>query len=217
MTPHRPIVLIGTVHLDPDGAEALDRLLRKLQPAVVTVDVSPFAIEFRRARGKKLLEVLAPRRGPDGRLPPALEAVAAQLAVPFEARVAGEFAAAAGIEARFLGDSEESRFRLHLLETELFAPENLDRLAVAPQPSLAEQVRAERARARSRLSAGNGIPGPASLQAADSRMATLLENIPGEDLLVHITGWEHLPGLESRLARHHPRALLLAPEAVISG
>lgn len=216
-------VLIGTVHLDPDGESVLGAALRSFQPGLITVDVSPYAVEFRRTRGKELLARLDPYRGVDGNLPDGLVAVAGQLEVPFEVRAAESHAARMGIPCRLLGDSDESRRRLKLLEEELFDPANLARLARMeasspggngeiwpPSQTLAEQVRREWARARQTMVPGGRPEGAVRLAPGDDRMAACLRAQEAGGRLLHVTGWEHLPGLLQRLVDRHPQAFLLA-------
>lgn len=198
-----PLTLLGTVHLDPAGEARLRAALGQLRPARVTVDVSPFALEFRRTRGEALRARLAPYRRLDGTLPPGLEAVEAQLALPYEWTAAQTYAASAGdLPVEALGDSETSRQWLTLLEHDLFAPDNLASLAAADRPILAEQVAWEWARARRHWRNGPilGSEERARRQAEDARMARLLADPARSSGLVHVTGWEHLRGLAAALA-----------------
>ena len=52
------LVLVGTVHLDPQGHAALLALLHELKPDAVTVEVSSYAIEYRRTAGPEVGAVL---------------------------------------------------------------------------------------------------------------------------------------------------------------
>lgn len=195
------LTLLGTVHLDPSGEARLLGALGALRPAAVTVEVSPYALEFRRTRGPALRARLEPFRRPDGTLPPGLEAVEAQLALPYEWTAALAYAEGAGLPVEALGDSETSRRWLALLEHDLLDPENLDILAAAEVPILAEQVAWEWASARRHWRAGKtlGSEEVARLQAEDARMAQHLAAPARPAGLVHVTGWEHLRGLAAAL------------------
>lgn len=203
--------LIGTVHLDPAGEARLRAALGTLRPRVVTVDVSPYAIEFRLRRGEELRGRLDPFRGPDGGLPPGLEAVAAQLLVPYEWTAAAAYAAETAIVAEPVGDSAASREWLELLEKELLAPANLACLAREEVPILSEQVAWEYATARRHWREGKamGEADREGVRAADARVATLLAARPDRKGLVHITGWEHLAGLAAALELPPARCTLL--------
>ncbi len=203
--------LIGTVHLDPAGEARLRAALGTLRPQAVTVDVSPYAIEFRLRRGEELRGRLDPFRGADGTLPPGLEAVSAQLLVPYEWTAAAAYAAETGIPAEAVGDSGASREWLELLENELLAPANLARLAREEVPILSEQVAWEYATARRHWREGKatGEAGRERLRAADTRMANLLAARPDRKGLVHVTGWEHLAGLSAALELPPARCALL--------
>ena len=93
------LVLIGTVHLDPDGYGLLLPLLESLNPVTVTVEVSSYALEFRRTKGTELLARLDPFRLPDSTLPAGLQPVLAQLEIPYEYRAAKEYSDRTGAAA----------------------------------------------------------------------------------------------------------------------
>lgn len=200
-----PLTIVGTVHLDPAGYGLLFRALEAIGPDLVTVDVSRFAVEFRRSRGPGFLDRIARFRRADGTLPPALVAVEAQLAVPYELRAAEDWCRTSSARLIQVGNDDESRALLDLFETELMSPEHLARLAVEPAPSLAAQVRRQWETAR-RSPRNSGAVTP-----ADERVAALL----GETLtstqghLCHITGWTHLAPLSKLLGSRAPEILFL--------
>ena len=55
--------LLGCVHLDPDGPRRLSCALEALRPDLVTVEISPFGIRFRKLHGRRLLKLLESRLG----------------------------------------------------------------------------------------------------------------------------------------------------------
>lgn len=118
-------VLVGVVHMDPQGPKMLGEFLEDLVPQWITVEVSEYALAFRRERGTELLEQLDEFRGGDGKLPGGLSGVAAQLQVPFEVAVAEQ----RGCPVHLVGDSEFSRHYLELFETEIMDHDNLSRLS----------------------------------------------------------------------------------------
>jgi len=199
------LTIVGTVHLDPAGYGRLLHALAAIGPDLVTVDVSRFAVEFRRSRGPAFLDRISRFRRADGTLPPALEAVAAQLAVPYELRAAEDWCRASSALLTQVGNDDESRALLECFETELMSSENLARLAAEPAPSLAAQVRRQWETVRRKVRNRDAVT------PADERIAAIL----GEPLassqghLCHVTGWTHLAPLAKLLERWSPEILCL--------
>jgi len=198
--------LLGTVHLDPDGPRRLARRLAALRPATITAEVSPYALEFRRARGPGLAARLDPHRREDGTLPPRLAALAAQLEIPFEYRIARDHARQQGARVFAVGDSAISRALLGLLVAEAFSASNLTTLAAGELPDLPTTARWERERA-ARLW-DDPLPRDTVRQAQIDQIERGLEAAirwlaPRGDL-VHVGGWEHLAGLRERLGEPEP-------------
>ena len=54
----KELLLIGTVHRDPDGAAKLRKLLAEKRPAAVAIEVSPYGLSYRRRNGSRLLRRL---------------------------------------------------------------------------------------------------------------------------------------------------------------
>lgn len=196
------LIVVGTVHLDPDGFSLLVKALDKFAPDLVTVDVSNYAVEFRRSRSAAFLQRLETFRRPDGKLPPALEAVAAQLAVPFEARAAEAW----GGKFMLVGSDDDSRQRLFLLENELMTNENLTFLADESSPCLQTQVQRQWEKARSEYLR------PAAIEACDARIADILRYLAADTdgVLLHVTGWQHLGPLAALLKDLSPELYLLS-------
>lgn len=196
------LIIIGTVHLDPHGFPALLKALNKFAPDLVTVDVSNYAIEFRHSRADAFLKLLEIFRRPDGNLPPTLEAVAAQLAVPFEARAAEAW----GGKFMLIGSDDDSRQRLSLLENELMTNANLTFLAGESSPCLQTQVQ------RQWEKAGSEYLQPAAIEPCDSRIADILRHLAADTdgVLLHVTGWQHLASLAALLTDLAPELHLLS-------
>jgi len=195
------LIIVGTVHLDPDGFTALTTALNKFAPGLVTVDVSNYAVEFRRSRSAGFLRRLDAFRRPDGKLPLALAAVEAQLAVPFEVRAAEAW----GGKFMLIGSDDDSRQRLSLLANELMAPENLTFLAGESSPWLQTQILRQWEKARSEYLR------PGAIEPCDSRIADILRHLAAgtEGVLLHITGWQHLAPLAALLPGLMPELYLL--------
>lgn len=56
------LTFIGTVHLDPAESGKLTDALDNLGPAVITIEISGHAIDFRELRGPELLKRLDQRK-----------------------------------------------------------------------------------------------------------------------------------------------------------
>jgi hypothetical protein len=207
------LTLVGTVHLDPDGAAHLTRLLDGLRPEAITVEVSEYALEFRRSLGPELLARLEPFRRPDGRLPPGLAAVAAQLVPPFEYTAAEAHAERHGILVLLVGDGQVSRRLLCRLERELMVTDNLVKLATRDEPPFAEQVRREWSRAQAAFTQGPPLGSEARerLGRLDRGLARRIRQHATAGRVVHVGGWEHLRGLAELLADLEPEVRLLRP------
>lgn len=210
---HRQLVLIGTVHIDPGGEQLLLEMLRQLQPTVVTVEVSEYALRFRRDRAPELLRRLDEHRLPSGELPPGLQAVAAQLQIPFEYRAAQAHAErSSGGDLFAIGDSDESRRLLELFELEVMDPDNLRKLAEFDTPPLKEQV--EREWRRARRSWKSRLTGDAT--NPERSLAERIRGHAGQERSVHVGGWEHLAGLSYLLSDLAPAAVLLGDAVTVT-
>jgi hypothetical protein len=194
------VILVGTVHLDPEGRARLFALLHALRPSVVTIEVSRYAIEFRRGRGSAMLRRLEAFRDPAGLLPPALQAVEAQLALPFEYAAAKAYARESGARVLPVGDGRTSRALLCKVEAELVAPANLAALAALRGPDLAASVRCEWSRA---MHDWDRERGPVTPSRVEERLAARVRRAAAHcrgRVLVHAGGWEHVAGLALALA-----------------
>ena len=85
------LILIGTVHGDPQGQARAGKLLHHLRPDLVTVEISPFSLGYRLKHGGRWQRQLAAAlaelpAGAERHL--AIQRLAAQVALPFEVRAA---------------------------------------------------------------------------------------------------------------------------------
>lgn len=209
------LTLVGTVHLDPEGHAALLALLHDLKPDAVTVEVSSYAIEYRRTAGPELLGRLEPFRLPEGNLPRPMHAVVAQLRPPFEYTAAEAYAARTGAQLNLVGDGQLSRQLLDRLERELMVTDNLVALATRDEPPLGEQVLREWARAWREVGSGPVLDsfGRRRMERLNKRMARKIRAAVAIGTpCVHVGGWAHLPGLLEELKEYDPRVRLLRPE-----
>ena len=96
------LTLVGVVHRDPRGRALLAQVLDRLRPDLITLQLSPYALRFRRGRAAAVLAELdrnLVRAAADLGLSAAAAAahgavrcLRAQLAVPFEFLAAREYA-----------------------------------------------------------------------------------------------------------------------------
>lgn len=148
------LILLGAVHRDPAGKKRLIKALEELQPAAISLEVSPASIRFRRKWGPRWIKAfqeglaetsrslgvkksrLMRRSGPRG--------VYEYLRLPYEYRAALTYACENGRPLFLLDDSEISASFLNRVETEILTPENMTLLAQASEgASLAQEVRTE--------------------------------------------------------------------------
>jgi len=231
------LFLIGTVHRDPRGEERLRLMLERLRPALLTVEMSPYAYNYRRLHSRpqllrleRIIERLAKELGcPLERLDrhPAVVGIRDLLELPFEYRAAKAYAENSGAALELVDLSEVSAPKLRRVETGLITYQNLKVLLRQPtevtetgnedyaaarqflHPEASEMLR------RSFLSGKRGSEGIGSRDAAmASAIEGLLQRWP-ERRLAHIGGWVHMVDdpqqqtLYSRLSAWQPVRRLL--------
>jgi len=212
-------LMIGVVHRDPAGEDRLTRVLRLLQPELLTLEVSPYAVEFRQEHGEVLLakldELTSPFKAGHGQI----EAIRETLKLPFEVRAAQNYANGNHCRVELVDDSEVSRRLLSVLESELLTKDNIVHLSAQPDVPLSRTVDSFYRRTR-RLLATEPVPPSllgfsverlALLQVRDDRMSGELgrvrESLP-DARWVHVGGVFHLLRVRGltllweQLARH---------------
>ncbi len=215
------IVLVGTVHGDPQGYDRARELLRALAPDTLTVEISRFSLRYRqRHQGQwrqylaRALAALTPRE----RRHQGVRRIAAQIEMPFEVRAAADHAREAGIAWHPVDVGATAREHLPRYRRELLTPENLRAVAADADGDLGELVAQEYLRAARLLAdpRGGGQPRrprlrePEAVRRERVLAARLARLALAGGRLVHLGGWEHLiggPGLPTLAA-------LLAPAAV---
>lgn len=216
------LTLIGTVHGDPQGPARAGKLLRRLRPDLVTVEISPFSLRYRTrhgARWQRQLD-LALAELPDGAaLHLAIRRLAAQVALPFEVRAARDYGRTGGVSWRPLDLGFLSRRHLPRFGPELLNPANLQALLDTPDGSLEDFVAGEFRRARQVLARAPRrpfSPGAPETRRRERFLARRLRGLASRfSRVVHLGGWEHLvdwcdsPVLWGDLADLEPQRLLL--------
>jgi hypothetical protein len=216
------LTLIGTVHGDPRGQARAGELLPYLRPDVVTVEISPFSLRYRRQHEvrwqRQLANALA--RLPEGAAQHlAIRCLAAQVALPFEVRAVQDYCRRASLPWRPVDLGFLSRRHLPRYGPELLSPANLQALLATADGSLEELVAAEFRRARQALARAPRRPLSPSGSETWRRERCLARKLRGLTLryrhVVHLGGWEHLvawrdsPGLWGALADLEPVRMLL--------
>ncbi len=216
------IILVGVVHGDPRGFERAWKVLAHFRPDLVTVEVSRFSVRYRecwQGRWQRLLKEALEALPAAARVHPALERLAAQVALPFEVRVAREFSRECAVPWRPLDAGDLARRHLPRYASELLRPENVRAILETPHRALEDWVASEFKRARLaygrspwRFPASHGC----ETLKRERLLARRLRRLAGQGRrLVHLGGWEHLvswedgSGLMNRLSDLNPQRLLL--------
>jgi hypothetical protein len=192
------LVLIGTVHGDPLGYARALKLLRRLQPDLVTVEISRFSLRYRERQESRWQRLLAQAleelpAGAAGHL--AIRRLAAQVALPFEVRAARHYGRRFAIPWRPLDLGGLSRRHLPRYARELLTPENVRALLTTEDEPLADYVAREYGRARLAV---QRPPWWSLRRDPESRRRERLQARRLRDCLaryprvVHLGGWEHL-------------------------
>jgi hypothetical protein len=221
------LVLVGTVHRDPQGFAKLSRLLEMESPAILTVEFSPYGRTFRarnagalRSRLRTNLRKIAAEQGREIRknlAHPAIQSLFALLQEPYEWRAAKAYARREGVELWDIDLSTYSRQRLAHVG-ELITEENLRALLGAPSDPRT-QIESQYNRARFLWAHPPAVDLDShGEEERDLHMAGrirgILENRMGKKL-IHVGGWEHLIELPDRktlftlLADLQPRRVIL--------
>ncbi|MCX5889300.1 MAG: hypothetical protein NTY36_07590 [Deltaproteobacteria bacterium] len=218
------LLLLGTVHGDPAGYERAWKLLQRWQPDLVTVEVSRFSLRYRQRQEPRWQRLL--RQGLE-ELPVgaaehlAIRRLMAQVALPFEVRVARDYSRRHGAPWRPLDLGGLARRHLPRYARELLSPVNLKALLATEDEPLEDYVAREYRRAR--LACVHPLWRPL---AADSESQHFLVRerhlvrrlrhcLASYGRVAHLGGWEHLvpwrevAGLWQKLADHEPLRLFL--------
>lgn len=202
------LVLVGTIHSDPQGYRRTRRLLERHSPDLIFVELSPYGLRYRQDNGSALWRTfsenlrLAARRlavePPKARRHRRIDAIARQIKLPFEYRAAAAYASRRGATVIAADSSEFSR---QWIETwaELISAQNLEILLTmdsTPDPVSRQYDTA------ARLIRGD-VPAPGTLSDKDFSLwqdreeglarnirTGLFRNNPVRPL--YIGGWMHL-------------------------
>ncbi len=216
------LILLGTVHGDPWGYWRAWKWLTHLCPHQVTVEISPFSVHYRERqedRWQKLLARALQALPHAARNHLAIRRVSAQVAMPFEYRVARDWSLGNCVPITPIDLSAAARHHLPRYARELLTSANLRALLATPNGDLGDWVRQEYKRAR-HLREGRvkrfPIGRPPEAWHREQVMAGRLQRLAQSGRrVVHLGGWEHVipwadgTGLVQRLEDLKPQCLLL--------
>ena len=221
--PSTNLTLLATVHGDPAGYERAWRFFERLQPEVITVEISRFSVRYREraAEGwrRRLAEALG-ELSPDAAKSLAVARVAAQAEVPFEYRAARDWGKSHAVPVKPLDTGAAARHHLPRYAGELLTAANLRCLCDhGATGTLTEFVAWEFRRARlAREGKLRALPlaGDAAIHSRERLWAKRLKRLVSTGKrVVHLGGWEHLVlwpgggGLSLLLADLNPEIILL--------
>ena len=241
MTDSQPqLTLIGTVHRDPQGLQRLSALLERLQPNLLTLEMSPYALQYRQARGptqllrlERVLEQLATETGHsllELRSCQAVVDIQNLLALPYEYRAARHYVDQHDCRLALIDMTEVSTRKLKRVESGLITYRNLKILTALPEVDAAQRQESYSTAQALLLNTSEAAVRSAYLQQRrglegigprDQHMAEQIRRLMHDDTcrhLVHVGGWVHLledplgETLFSRLAEWSPaRRLPIEP------
>ena len=230
----KELLLIGTVHRDPDGAAKLRKLLVEERPVALAVEVSPYGLFYRKKNCRPLLRRLmrrVRRLAHDLKVTwrdwGQIEAMRLQLQIPFEYRMAQRYCRDTGATISCIDSSLWSKSWINNHWQQLLSSENLKRLLENSPANLAEEVVREYKVAALLFNSLEGSLAAAYIQpwSIDHRwqkremgLAKMVEKtytrVRG-GRVAYVGGWEHLLGpraggtLYERIEHLQPRRVLL--------
>lgn len=230
----KELILIGTVHRDPGGAEKLRKILTKARPVAVAVEVSPYGLFYRYRNGRRLLRRLmrtVKRLAEDLQVSwrrwGQIHAIRTQIQLPFEYRTALSYCRDTGAELSCIDSSTWSKRWIHDQWQHLLSSKNLKALLKQLPEDLRDEVGRDYKMATLLLDPGHRslISAFAKTWSADlhwqqreTDLARVLEGLydkVDKGRLAYVGGWQHLLGpnaggtLYERLEHLQPRRVLL--------
>ncbi len=210
------LILVGTVHLDPEGRVGLYKIIETLRPSILTVEISRFSVRYRLSNQERWLlrlRDLKYKLPEDRRCHPGLKLLKLQLHTPFEWEVAHRYSEANNIPCLAIDSGSLARNELPLWKNKLLSRKNLLKITDEPGFDLDNHFRECHSQAKTALKKPNPLPKPMhhlswlSDKFWDKREKTLarrIRKIHRNGLLnsgsssrtsthhVHICGWMHL-------------------------
>ncbi|MDL1958914.1 MAG: hypothetical protein LWX01_10500 [Deltaproteobacteria bacterium] len=210
------LILIGTVHLDPEGRKDLYKIIENLRPGILTVEISKFSVRYRLSnQGKWLfrLKNLIYKLPKERRIHSRLKLLELQLHLPFEWEVAYRYSNINNIPCLAIDSGNLARNELPLWENEVLSRKNLLKITDEPDFDLDNHFSECHSQAKIALKTPNHLPKPMHhlswpsdkfWERREKTLAYRIRRIHGSGLLnpgsysrtsthhVHICGWMHL-------------------------
>ena len=145
------LTLIGVVHRDPRGEQRVMSLLEQLHCDFISLEVSPYALDWRIRNGLLWAGRLAGmvrnsndekrrRNGHDLLNHGEIQGILQMLTIPFEVRVSQRYSSLTGARYFLLDDSNVSKRLLSLVENELLTRTNIANLCRKPDFDYPESI-----------------------------------------------------------------------------
>jgi hypothetical protein len=155
---------MGVVHRDPAGKRRLLKIMDRLRPAAIMLEVSPASVSWRKKRGPSWRRAFQRRIGALARETglsksrlmrgAALRGVWEYIRLPYEYRAAYEYGRREGVPVFVIDDSQAAESYLSRVESEILNTDNLRRLAeFGGDTDLASEVAREYQAAKARINA----------------------------------------------------------------
>jgi len=236
----KEMLLIGTVHNDPEGFESLSKVLRENKPVHIAVEVSPYGLSYRNRHGRLLQAILARRirrleKQTRSRLraESVLRSIREKFRAPFEYRAALRYCRESGAALHAIDLSSLSKELIEDGWHELIEVENITKSINYSSDTKTFSVEQEYLRAERLLKEDSSMvdvflsPWTSQViyEEREAHLAGALVDLHSKmeaGCLVHVGGWQHLldkggfKTLFQRLSHLNPRRLLL-PHALKTG
>lgn len=220
------LMLAGTIHKDPAGADRLWKFLDDRRPSGLTLEMSLYSLRFRREHRERLaseLEANVQKLGPKAAASAHVREIRRAIELPYEYEVCESYARRRDIPLELVDIAKVSRDYLAHYD-ELVSADNLKKLLAAPEPDAAAEADRQRRIAKRLLAAAKPLgkkdwpvpPDPDTEEreaAMERRIKRVLEKAAGSHW-IHVGGWEHLLWLEDRQSLY-ARLKSLAPDRVV--
>ncbi|MCK4603809.1 MAG: hypothetical protein KAU41_03810 [Deltaproteobacteria bacterium] len=209
------LILVGTVHLDPEGRRGLYKIIENLKPSILTVEISRFSVRYRLSNQERWLlrlrdlkyKLPEERRGHSG-----LKLLKLQIHIPFEWEVAHRYSEANNVPCLAIDSGNLAQNELPLWKSEILSRKNLLKITDKPDFDLDNHFRECRSLAKIALATPNHLNPLHHLpwlsdrfwEKREKTLACRIGRIHGNGLLnhgsfsststhhVHICGWMHL-------------------------
>ena len=210
------LILVGTVHLDPEGRRGLYKIIENLRPSILTVEISRFSVRYRLSNQEKWLLRLRDLKynlPEERRDHPRLKLLKLQLHTPFEWEVALRYSEVNNIPCLAIDSGNLARNELPLWKSELLSRKNLLKITDEPDFDLDNHFRECYSQAKIALTTPTHLPKPLHhltwlsdrfWKKREKTLACRIRSVHGNGLLnpgspsrtgtqhVHICGWMHL-------------------------